>query len=50
MNFLIFILIISIIWILMKFIWDPKIDYTRNGEIILWYGKKIRKYITIIKI
>lgn len=39
--------IIIIIW-LIKIIWDPKIDKTRLGDILLYYGQPgNRKYIKL---
>jgi hypothetical protein len=27
----------------------PKIDKTRDGDIILWYGRDIRRYVILVK-
>ena len=43
----IIIAIIAAIW-LIKVIWDPKIDETRVGDILLYYGQPgNRKYIKL---
>ena len=42
------ILILIIVALLVKIIWNPKIDQTRMGDILLYYGKPgKRKYIKL---
>mgnify|MGYP001565119412 FL=1 len=41
------ILIIMVIFCLIMGYLNPKIDKTSEGEILLWYGNKKRKYIKI---
>lgn len=37
--------------IIMALAWyNPKFDYTRDKKLLLWYGRKVRKYIIIMKI
>lgn len=31
-------------------IFNPKIDYTRDGKVLLWLGRKNRLYIVLFKL
>lgn len=38
---------VLIISLALELIFKPRIDYTRKGDTVLWYGRKNRKYIII---
>jgi hypothetical protein len=40
--------IISILILLIEIIFKPRLDYTSEGWLILWYGHKVRKYTRIL--
>jgi hypothetical protein len=42
-----FILFSIILIIMIEIILSPRFDYTDNGNLFLWYGRKKRKYIKI---
>ena len=42
--------IIFLIMVLVELFFRPRFDYTREGWILLWYGRKHRNYIKIIHI
>ena len=41
------IIIILIIAIIIEFEFSPRLGFTRSGKILLFYGKRERKYIKI---
>jgi hypothetical protein len=43
----IFLLSILLILFLVHLIVAPTIDFARDGKILLWYGRKERKYIVL---
>jgi hypothetical protein len=34
--------------LIIEIAFSPRLGYTREGNILLWYGKKERKYIVLI--
>lgn len=45
-----FISIFFIFAFIIEIIFMPRIDITREKDVLLWYGKKHRKFINLIKI
>lgn len=41
------ILLILLVLLIIELICRPRIDFTRNGKCLLWYGRKVRKYIEL---
>ena len=39
-------IIFAILFIMLHW-FDPKIDKTRDGKVLLWYGRRKRKYIIL---
>jgi len=46
---IVFIIRVLIISLALEFIFKPRVDYTRKGDTVLWYGRKNRNYIIIKK-
>lgn len=42
--------ILFIFAFIIEIIFMPRIDITREKDVLLWYGKKHRKFINLIKI
>lgn len=42
-------IIISVLALTIELIYRPRLDYTRDGKRILWYGRKSRRYIVLSK-
>jgi len=39
---------VILIVIVIELAFSPRLDKTRNGDLLLWYGRNKRKYIKII--
>jgi hypothetical protein len=48
MKLISIILLILLISFILELLFKPRFDYTRDGWILLWFGRKDRKYIRII--
>ena len=42
-----FLTIILLIIIAVEVVFSPRLDYTNEGNLLLWYGRKFRNYIKI---
>lgn len=47
MNTIIILLVIAIIALTVEISFKPRVDETRDGELLLWYGRTNRKYIKL---
>jgi hypothetical protein len=43
-------ILILIVLLFAEVFYVPRVDYTRDNKVILWYGKKIRKYKVLFNI
>ena len=43
------ILTIILLLVILAVIYKPSIDINKDNMVVLWYGRKIRKYIVLIK-
>lgn len=41
------VIVISIIALVLEFHFSPRIGFTRENKVLLWYGKRTRKYVVI---
>ncbi len=48
MNILLFFTGIIILILLIEQIFRPRLDYTREQKLLLWYGRNKRKFIIIM--
>ena len=44
---MLFIFFILVVIVLIEGIYRPRFDKTREGDLLLWYGKKHRTYIKL---
>lgn len=42
-------LILIVVAFVVKIIFCPRLDYTRDRCLLLWYGRKTRNYIQLLK-
>ena len=47
MKYIILLFIVFWIILIIRFELNPKFDYLINGDLILWYGVKNRRYIIL---
>ena len=47
--FLYFIIILFLWLVYMKYVLKSKVELTENDDLVLWYGKKKRKYVILYK-
>jgi len=41
-------IIILIVLFFSDLMWKPRLDFTREGNLLLWYGKTTRKHIKLL--
>lgn len=41
-------LLVTTTALIIEIAYSPRLGYTREGNVLLWYGKKERKYIVLI--
>lgn len=41
------IILLLLFALMMEVLYSPRLDYTREGKLLLWYGKDVRKHIVL---
>lgn len=38
------IIILVILTLIVEVVYKPRLDFTREGKLVLWYGRNVREY------